>query len=60
MGKLEMRGWAIRYTAPGGEVRLWAGLYLSRQYARTMARILRRNSPPYRYTVVPVIVRERR
>lgn len=62
MGKpLEMRGWAVKHTAPDGKVKLLAPCWASRNAARYTALILRKD-PEYRghrYTVVPVVIRER-
>lgn len=59
---LEMRGWAVKHTAPDGKQRLSMYWFLSREHARDMSRRhqAKPEASPGCYTVVPVIVRERR
>lgn len=62
MGRpLEMRGWAVKHTALDGEQTL-SRHFASRKEARAAAALHRKAyyAKPGRYTVVPVVVRERR
>lgn len=60
---LEMRGWAVKHTAPDGKSELMLDCILpTRDLAREYAYWENRwgRAAGHRYTVVPVVVRERR
>ena len=62
MGKpLEMRGWAVKRTYPDREPTFHDIIYPTRARARSTAiRWAQHATKGYSYTVVPVVVRERR
>lgn len=58
---LEMRGWAVKHTAPDGKSVFFDVWLRTRAEARIWRNSLAQDATPeHRYTVVPVVVRERR